>query len=657
MVARGDETSDDVARSPDAVSQLESWLDEHQEAATERIRTDQTISHLTLATVGMGVENVPASLERLPVLDLSRGDSELRVIRPIGRGGMAEVQLARQRALHRDVAVKRIKPGKDLSTAASTLLREARVIGRLEHPNIVPVHLLGRDDDGLPCIVMKRVEGLRWRDLIKDRKPDTWRTTKVWSHEPLLRHLEILLEVCNAVHFAHSLGIVHRDIKPSNVMVGRFGEVYLLDWGVATEVGTAAYAHASGDGPCLPLGTPAFMAPEMADGDGVIDERTDVYQLGASLHEALTQVPRHPEKNIVAVLQSVLVSEPFDYPRDIPAELANLCNRAMARRPEERFQTVIELRDAVSHFLNHRGSLRLVAEANARFAALEALIEAHDEPNTNSLGDDTLASIRKLFTECRFAFKQALRDWPENDEAAAGLKRCIEAMARHELWRGKYDAAEVLLEELAEPDPVLVDAIAKARQLDQARLRDLDEIRHDLNIHVSLRQRIVLSILLAGAALGIGALFLPVGSEALLRRSNWTILLAFVLFGAVFAMVILFNQETLLKNLANRRVAATLTAGVVGMMATRTLAAINDVSMVYAGSTELLICGMAAGMGGATIDRGLGALAIIYVVGAIAVQLAPAGIGTTLCFVITQAVVLASAAYLWKLRGIELDDE
>ncbi|MCA9623993.1 MAG: protein kinase, partial [Myxococcales bacterium] len=202
-----------------AVSQLEDWL-ASQEEETRRLKVTETINHATLDAAGVTSKlDGPASLGRLPRLDLGDDEAELRTVQLLGKGGMAEVHLARQRALRRDVAIKRLPRGKDSTQAATSLLREARVTGRLEHPNIVPVHMLGCDQAGMPVIVMKRVEGLRWRDLVGNLDPSSWQTTKVWSQEPIMRHLEVLIEVCNAVHFAHSMGVVHRDIKPSNVMV------------------------------------------------------------------------------------------------------------------------------------------------------------------------------------------------------------------------------------------------------------------------------------------------------------------------------------------------------------------------------------------------------------------------------------------------------
>src|SRR5262249_35011988 len=146
---------------------------------------------------------------------------------------------------------------------------------------------------------MKHVEGVSWRDLLRDGAHPAWAKVGAPGEDRLVSHLQILMQVCNAVEFAHRRGLIHRDIKPANVMVGEFGEVYLLDWGIAARTGILAEASSHlGESGAEPtprmLGTPAYMAPEMLSRKvGPIDERTDVYLLGATLHEVLTGRPRH----------------------------------------------------------------------------------------------------------------------------------------------------------------------------------------------------------------------------------------------------------------------------------------------------------------------------------------------------------------------------
>ena len=166
------------------------------------------------------------------------------------------------------------------------LLREAWVTGVLEHPNIVPVHDLVLDEQGMPRLVMKRIEGVEWGALIAD---EAQVRSRFGARRPLYWHLDVLRSVCNALEYAHSRGIIHRDIKPENVMVGGFGEVYVLDWGIALAL-DGRYGQRldkTSDEERL-AGTPRYAAPEMvlpeAGGQGV---HTDVYLLGATLFHAV----------------------------------------------------------------------------------------------------------------------------------------------------------------------------------------------------------------------------------------------------------------------------------------------------------------------------------------------------------------------------------
>jgi len=202
----------------------------------------------------------------------------------LGEGGMAVVYVAVQTALGREVAVKTARDG-DLD-AARALVDEARITGALEHPNIVPVHDVGRDDQGRPLIVLKRIEGTPWSETIATAKLE-------WN-------LEQLVHVCRAVAFAHSRGILHRDLKPANVMVGEFGETYVLDWGIALPVDSHNDEVA---------GTLAYMAPEMLAAE-VLTVRADVYLLGATLYEIVAGEPPHVAPSITASMLSIARSQP-----------------------------------------------------------------------------------------------------------------------------------------------------------------------------------------------------------------------------------------------------------------------------------------------------------------------------------------------------------
>ncbi|HEX5057902.1 MAG TPA: serine/threonine-protein kinase, partial [Kofleriaceae bacterium] len=187
-----------------------------------------------------------------------------RLGRRIGKGGMGEVMAARDTQIARDVAIKRMRAATPSEKAISRFLREAMVQGRLEHPAIVPVHEIGRDADGLPYFVMKKLSGTSLAKILDDDAPIT-----------LQRVLRAFADVCLAIEFAHVRGIVHRDLKPDNIMLGDYGEVYILDWGVAKVVGEEDSDFAdvgSGSGEFVAtrvgtaVGTPGYMAPEAVRG-------------------------------------------------------------------------------------------------------------------------------------------------------------------------------------------------------------------------------------------------------------------------------------------------------------------------------------------------------------------------------------------------------
>jgi serine/threonine-protein kinase len=247
--------------------------------------------------------------------------------------------------------VKRLVPEASGEEAIRALVQEARVTGSLEHPNIAPVHALGADAHGRPVMVMRRIHGTPWSALLRDKQAPDWAP----AGDALAGHLEILLQVCNAVWFAHSRGIIHGDLKPDNVMLGAYGEVYVVDWG-------AALSTREDDPRGLPwagavrtvTGTPAYMAPEMIGLGAAISVRTDVFLLGAVLHEMVTGAPPHAGASMYDAMKTAFVARPLAYAPSVPAELAAICQRAMASDPADRFPDAHALRGAVAAYLDVR---------------------------------------------------------------------------------------------------------------------------------------------------------------------------------------------------------------------------------------------------------------------------------------------------------------
>jgi serine/threonine-protein kinase len=293
--------------------------------------------------------------------------------RLLGEGGMGEVRLAHDEVVGRDVAVKTLRPA-IAREGEGRFLREARVQGQLEHPTVVPVYDVGATEDGRLFFTMKRVRGDAL-DALLERIADG--DDDVAQRFPTRRLLSAFAQLCLAVEYAHSRGVLHRDLKPGNVMLGAFGEVHLLDWGLAKVTGQAEprpgaarpiLASASGDHATLDgavLGTPGYMAPEQAMGElDALDERTDVYALGAILYEIVALESLHrgltAEGRIASTLRGP--DPPIDArpsAANVPPELLDLVRRATALRREDRIPTARELGAAVERWLDgERDELR-----------------------------------------------------------------------------------------------------------------------------------------------------------------------------------------------------------------------------------------------------------------------------------------------------------
>lgn len=440
--------------------------------------------------------NVDASAATLPAAGATgSADDGFQLGEQIGRGGMGVVLKATQTAFGREVALKRAV-SEDPALVAQFLC-EARVTGLLEHANIVPVHLLRTPRAGPPELVMKLVRGPSWRDLLHGESAP--------SHD-LEAHLRVLLSVCNALSYTHGQGIIHRDLKPENVMTDDFGQVYVVDWGIAVGL-SAEQCAARGMGHAgdsrSPAGTPGYMAPELASGDGPSQgPATDVYLLGSCLHEVLVRRRRHEGATVREVLERAVASEPVVYDASIPRELAEICNTATAARPADRYPDVVSFRRAIESFLKHREAhaigqkgIALIAEMrqaiarfNARASAADsnAASEAHAAAPSSGGGvwgrvpdspaapdDDELArEIHVRFGEAQFALRHALDIWDGLHEAKGGLREARRLMLGHAL--GTEDAT--LAARLAE-EPEEKAKVAELRAALAARARELDTLR------------------------------------------------------------------------------------------------------------------------------------------------------------------------------------
>jgi tRNA A-37 threonylcarbamoyl transferase component Bud32 len=349
----------------------------------------------------------------------------------LGRGGMGVVYRARQRSLARDVALKFIHPHAAQGGGRERFIAEALVNGLLDHPNIVPVHDLGSTGTGDCFLAMKLIDGRSWKALLH---PKTEADRAAAAGYDLDRHLAVLQSVGHAIAFAHSRGIIHRDLKPENVMVGQFGEVLVMDWGIAVDIREQAgddqrTLHKSQA--TMPAGTPSYMSPEQAEGRGEdLGPWTDVYLLGAILCELLTGSAPHRGGTLIEVVRKAALSAPPVLPASVPEGLAAIVRTALARDHRQRYPTVAAFQAALTAFSRHAAADRLCAVADDRLR--EAATVAG-------------AARYAAFDEALAGYRQSLVLWPDGARAAAGLATGRLAYARAALDAGDLGLAETQL--------------------------------------------------------------------------------------------------------------------------------------------------------------------------------------------------------------------
>jgi eukaryotic-like serine/threonine-protein kinase len=276
-----------------------------------------------------------------------RAGTQLQDEGEIARGGMGSIRKLYDPELRRHIAMKVLEPSAD-PNASQRFIDEARITGRLDHANIVPVHDLVIDNRGTATYTMKLVAGQTLSELIAAQK----------TQRDLETILQSLIKVCDALSFAHSRGVIHRDLKPDNIMVGSHGQVYVMDWGCAQVIGddlSLVEGRVDPDG--MVIGTVAYMAPEQAQGlITKIDQRTDVFGVGAILYKVLTGSAPYPGPVMEALAraQRCDVSPPDERTGlaiKPPPHLSQIAMKAMARDPANRFPTVDAFAEELRAFL------------------------------------------------------------------------------------------------------------------------------------------------------------------------------------------------------------------------------------------------------------------------------------------------------------------
>lgn len=500
--------------------------------------------------------------QRLPKLRLSFNesptDSDFVVLEELGTGGVGIVELATQKLLNREVAIKRVRDPQNKEHVGS-LLREAGVTGQLEHPNVIPVHAIGEDQTVGPFVAMKRVSGKSWADLLRE--------------DPDADHLGILSDVCQAIAFAHTEHVIHRDLKPDNVMVGEFGEVYVVDWGLALRD-----EEPRSDG--MIIGTPAYMAPEMAFGNNSeIDKRSDVYLLGAILFEILEGRPPHLEQNSVASLLHAALNEPLTF-TDSREPLVKIVQRACATERDERFADAGEFRDALVEYIDFRIAADIVRTAKQTF---ERAMQSEQRDRFALLG------------EARFGFERALEIRADVFDAQTGLDKTREELIVLELENGNVERAARLLEQMPSQPERLISQIEDARRRESERIAAEEKLR-EIEQQTDLSPGAVARLVLGVAVLVLSVVFnviVYVTQDAELPEPR-SMLFSSLGFLSFIFVVWFALRNRIPQTQANRAVIGTLFIAVIGISFNRLGGAVFDGNALQINVADLMIFGVAA---------------------------------------------------------------
>ncbi len=486
----------DVNKSIDALSSIESVVGELSRMADGELHATLSLVANRKSTL---VEETREPQGDSPItMEAGRPDgsqsSRFTIIRPHVRGGLGEVSLAQDQELNREVALKEIQSKyADDANSRSRFLLEAEITGRLEHPGIVPVYGLGQYADGRPYYAMRFIRGDSMGEAAErfhrkpshaaavDDQPPSATSTRLEKKFESLEFRKLLgrfVDVCNAIAYANARGILHRDLKPGNIMLGKYGETLVVDWGLAKPLGRSAQtAQVSGEQTLLPssgsasaptllgsaIGTPAYMPPEQAAGDmEALGPASDVYSLGATLHFLLTGQAPVQGNSVAEVLDKVRAGDILSADKiepHVPKPLAAICSRAMAKSPAARYATSQDLADEIERYLGDEPTLaypeslvlksrrwirkhpRLVTSLAA--SLLVGLTSAVVIAAIVSSKNDQLNTANLRLAQANQEERQA-REEAERERQAAELAKLQEQLAKEDAESRRQDTQAVL---------------------------------------------------------------------------------------------------------------------------------------------------------------------------------------------------------------------
>ncbi|MDX2010066.1 MAG: serine/threonine-protein kinase [Myxococcaceae bacterium] len=543
--------------------------------------------------------------------------------RVLGRGGMARVLLARQLDLGRDVAVKVVRePGN--TSLTQRLLKEARLTGALEHPVIVPVHYLTTDEAGEVQVVLKRVEGEPWSAL----KDDAEAVRARFGAELFDWNVRVLIAVCGALGFAHERGVIHRDVKTANVMVGRHGEVYLVDWGLGGLLAPDETGLLPWVGEAVGAGTLAFMAPEQFPGaKHPLSPATDVYLLGGVLFELLTGTPPFAGRSSVADGGAMEPPPPRHVSASLEPFLA-IARRALEPEPSRRFPTAADFRLALEQGLRRRDAERLADRA-------EQLLETADQARE---GAEARLEATRAATEAAFTLRLARESGADGARVDRLEERLVRRQVEVALADGRPAVAAQVLSSHGRPVPALALKVKAAAE--EAARRE--QLGRELDPALGRRRRVsfVFTFALQSTVFYTARLVFPE-----LYTGRWALLVSSALFLVAFLGLMLVFRDVVASSRLNRHMVQLVIVLTAGQVAIRAAAATFDLPRNVGAALELPVLLTTLLAGAVTLHWSYGVGALVCVVGLVAALVWPGS--AQLIFFLSALSAIISVGLVW----------
>ncbi len=519
--------------------------------------------------------------------------SEIQLAEVIGEGGMGVVHRGVQASVGREVAIKTVVRPQD----AGALLQEAYITGQLEHPNVMPIHDIVIETSGRPLVVLKHIEGRVWRETVS--KPADM-AIGAEGEGSIEWHVKVLIQVCQALRFAHSRGIVHRDIKPSNIMIGTFDEVYLMDWGVAMALDSNNERLKNiGTSPSL-AGSPAYMAPEQFEGDPAkIGAHTDVYLVGASLYHAIVGKPPQAGRDLEKLQQAIHERTEVSLPDGTPSELRAIVNRAMNVEVSKRYRSIAELRHALERFLQHRSSKQLVESA-----------ALHTEQMAEAQWNEDEATAERAFFDAAFCYRAALEAWPGNTSARTQLRELVRQRVVQLLAEKAPTSANRALKLTEDPAPELVQRVEAALEADALSKARLDEFELGDNREFGLEVRRV-----GGAVFGASWVVLWAWVGWFKPESARPILAATLVYFGLAVIYFYRTRKVMWEVRLNRYNAGIICVGLLAQTITVSVTTIIGAPVTPMLTQLLLIWALTAACSAVVVDMRISPTAVVYALG------------------------------------------